>query len=167
MLLAGGAAAIALTACVACTPTPAPGPTPTGFASAEEAFAAAEATYRAYSDSLNARRRDKSALPDPDSFLTGSALEGSIRGADRLREAGLRVEGESAITRVLPRSANHSTATLTVCIDSSTTRVLNENNLEVTPSDRSAISALEIEVVRTVERDLIFRSERTAEDECL
>ena len=39
----------------ACTPEPAPTPTPTGFASEDEAFRAAEETYRAYVDALNAR----------------------------------------------------------------------------------------------------------------
>ncbi len=38
----------------ACTPEPAPTPTPTGFASEDEAFRAAEETYRAYVDALNA-----------------------------------------------------------------------------------------------------------------
>jgi ABC-type oligopeptide transport system substrate-binding subunit len=46
--------ALALALTTACAPDPAPTPSPTGFASQEEAFAAAEATYRAYVDALNA-----------------------------------------------------------------------------------------------------------------
>ncbi|HOQ22628.1 MAG TPA: hypothetical protein PLN62_09415, partial [Microbacterium sp.] len=49
-----GAALLALALVTGCAPEPAPTPTPTGFASDDEAFAAAEATYRAYVDALNA-----------------------------------------------------------------------------------------------------------------
>lgn len=46
-----------------CTPTPEPTPTPTGFANEEEAFRAAEETYRAYVDALN-----EVDLADPATF---------------------------------------------------------------------------------------------------
>ncbi|MET0860918.1 MAG: hypothetical protein ABW091_07810, partial [Microbacterium sp.] len=46
-----------------CTPQPAPTPTPTGFATEDEAFAAAEETYRAYVDALN-----QVDLSDPETF---------------------------------------------------------------------------------------------------
>lgn len=64
----------------ACTPQPGPSPSPstTGFANEEEAFAAAEATYRAYVDALNARREDPESPVDPRSFLSGHALEADI-----------------------------------------------------------------------------------------
>lgn len=66
-----GAIVIAVLACslAACTPEPAPSPTPTGFASEEEAFAAAEATYRAYVDALN-----EVDLSDPATFEPVFAL---------------------------------------------------------------------------------------------
>jgi hypothetical protein len=59
--------ALALALTTACAPDPAPTPSPTGFASQEEAFAAAEATYRAYVDALNAVD-----LSDPATFEAGS-----------------------------------------------------------------------------------------------
>lgn len=60
VLAAAIAGAISLAGCV---PEPAPTPTPTGFASEEEAFAAAEETYRAYIEATNAV-----VLNDPKTF---------------------------------------------------------------------------------------------------
>jgi hypothetical protein len=57
------ATATAVMTIAGCAPETAPTPTPTGFASEEEAFAAAEETYRAYIDATNAV-----ALDDPDTF---------------------------------------------------------------------------------------------------
>ncbi|MDR6875629.1 hypothetical protein [Microbacterium barkeri] len=59
-LVAAIVGAISLAGCV---PEPAPTPTPTGFASEEEAFAAAEETYRAYIEATNAV-----ILSDPKTF---------------------------------------------------------------------------------------------------
>lgn len=72
--VATAAMAIAVTL-VGCTPEPEPTPAPSGFADEDAAFAAAEATYRAYVDALN--RVD---LSDPETFedvyrwTTGDAL---------------------------------------------------------------------------------------------
>lgn len=148
----------AVTALSACTPPPAPSPTPTGFASAEEAFAAAEATYRAYSDALNSRRVDPRSVPDPDSFLTGEALQDSLRGTSRLREAGLRLSGASRVVRVIPHDVSDSYIRITACIDSSETRVIDSDGLDVTPVDRAPLNALTIDVVADRTKRLIARS---------
>lgn len=83
----------------ACTPTPEPDPKPTKtalFASDEEAFKAAEETYRAYNDAGNAKRRDGSN--DPQDFLTGQALRGYISGQRALEDAGIKVDGDIQLT---------------------------------------------------------------------
>ena len=53
-ILAGAATALALALDHGVHTRPVPHRHPTGFASEEDAFAAAEATYRAYVDALNA-----------------------------------------------------------------------------------------------------------------
>lgn len=159
------AVALALTL-AACTPDPAPSPSSTGFASEEEAFAAAEATYRAYSDALNARRSDPNSEPDPDSFLTGEALAGSIQGAQRLHDAGVHLEGPSLIVRVTPVDATSTSATISVCIDSSGSRVIDAQGIDVTPAERVAINELTIEVIRAEPQSLILSSELADGAEC-
>ncbi len=154
-----GAALLALALVTGCAPEPAPTPTPTGFASDDEAFAAAEATYRAYSKALDARRVDPEAMPDPDSFLTGGALQGSIEGEQKLRDAGVHLEGSSSIVGVKHVSADSSSATITVCLDVSGVTVLNSSGANVTPADRPALNALEIEVVSSTPQPLILRSD--------
>ena len=71
------ASVVALTGCLGSAPDPTPTPTAV-FTSEEEAFAAAEETYRAYIDAVNARRADPRSEPDPQSFLIGEAQEADI-----------------------------------------------------------------------------------------
>jgi len=83
--------AVAGTALSACSPTAAPSPTPTAaFASEEEAFAAAEETYRAYNDAGNQG-------DDASEFLTGEALDSHISTQNYLRENELSLDGASEI----------------------------------------------------------------------
>src|SRR4051812_38415982 len=101
-------------------------PTPT-FSTEEEAFAAAEETYRAYVDALNTRRDNPSSEPEPESFLTGQALEVHFDPQQQLALAGLSISGPTAIGRLEPHSVSPdlSTVVVSVCLDSSQTQVLN------------------------------------------
>lgn len=93
-------AAVALTIALAtaCAPEPAPAPSSTGFASEEEAFAAAEATYRAYVDALN-----EVDLSDPATFepvyawLTGDALREERKSLTSMHSNGWTVSGSSQV----------------------------------------------------------------------
>jgi hypothetical protein len=77
----------------ACTPQPEPTPTKTAlFTSDQEAFKAAEETYRAYNEAGNNHRRGGS--DDPQDYLIGSALEGYIDGQRYLKKSGLTLEGD-------------------------------------------------------------------------
>lgn len=164
--MTGGAALLAVALTTACSPDPTPTPTPTGFASEEEAFAAAEATYRAYSEALNAKQTDTPSERDPDSYLTGSALEGSLAGKKVLTDAGVRIIGTSEITRIDRVTADSSTAILHVCIDNTAARVIDTAGTDVTPAERDPVGALEIEVIYSDPEPLVLRSELLEDVDC-
>lgn len=154
-----------------CAPGMEPTPTPTAaFASEEEAFAAAEEVYRAYTDALNAQRAgDESA--DPLEFLIGSARDSELDAYNSIRKRGLTLEGDSAIYGFHGASAmiGEPVATLrtTVCIDISETRVFDENRNDVTPADRETRFALDVTFTGTSRRLLISDSQSAQQDtEC-
>lgn len=140
---------LALGMLVACTPGPEPEPAPTKtalFSSDEEAFAAAEETYRAYTDAENDFRRG--GTQDPQDYLTGSALQGYIDGVRLLDEAGLSLEGDIAVVSFTgtPGSVDgrgrHLSAT--VCLDISQTTTHSATGGEI--PDRPPVVAQEIEM---------------------
>lgn len=162
-LLAAGAALLALTLATACSPTPAPTPSPTGFASEEEAFAAAEATYRAYVDALNARRLNRDSMPSPTDFLTGAALAAEIESEQNFAQLGRSLVGVTSIHSVRNISAADESAEIGVCLDASHTRVIDEDGVDVTPPDRPNLLGLLIDVVWTPTQPYI--SSTSASDE--
>lgn len=131
-----------------CTPQPAPVPSAsaTGFASDEEAFAAAEATYRAYVDATNARRLDPDSRPDPTDFLTGQALTDEGATNSTLDERGWRIVGDTLLTSIRRVAVSPTSATLEVCLDSHSTRVVDAADRDVTPHDRVSVQALDVTV---------------------
>lgn len=152
------AALLAVVVMTACTPDPAPSPTPTGFASEEEAFAAAEATYRAYVDAGNAMRVDPTHAPTPSSYLTGEALTDSLDGQAQLEEAGLRLSGNTEVLKIRDDAWTASEATITVCLGLQSVRVLDETGADVTPASRGDRSALEVDVIYAAPSPLIISS---------
>lgn len=140
------AGALALGALSGCAPSPEPSPTKTAlFASDEEAFAAAEETYRAYTEASNARRNGDQSV-DPQDFLTGEALESHIDSLRALDEAGLRVVGDVSVVDFRPMSdsvrRDGQSLSAVVCLDLANARTLNSDGDDVTPSDRPQVIAL-------------------------
>lgn len=165
MLLASGAVGLALTACIACTPTPAPRPTPTGFASAEEAFAAAEATYRAYVDALNSQRAMEESLPDPSTFLTGDALAAEVAATEALAARSMRLDGPTRVQSVRHIQADALSADVGICLDASLTRVIDDDGRDRTPSDRADALGLRVQVIWSASQPLISSTE-ASDSEC-
>lgn len=161
------ASVLLLTGCLA--PAPEPEPTPTGvFASEEEAFAAAEETYRAYVDAVNARRADPMSQPDPQSFLISEALEADIDSRRNFDELGIHIVGNSEIASFEPLDADLDTGSVVVeaCYDSSEARVLNEAGEDVTVSDRDPTILLEVRFERVDELVLIAGTSANEDDAC-
>lgn len=120
-LLAATALAAALTACAPAS-APTPSPTPTGFASEEEAFAAAEATYRAYVDASN-RLLAGDSTASPLAFLAGQALTDEQEVQRLLEESGQRLEGEFRIKSFTNESWTSDQVQAYVCLDLSNVTV--------------------------------------------
>ncbi|WP_223627912.1 hypothetical protein [Microbacterium sp. EST19A] len=158
------ALALMCPALVGCSPTPEPTPTPTpAFASEEEAFAAAEETYRAYNEAGN-------TTGDGIDFLTGSALEGELATTRYLQENGLTLEGASEIESFTGLEIDVGAANVViqarVCVDVSNVVVLNRSGDDVTPIDRVDLLALDVTFVRTETELLIAKSEAVGDPTC-
>lgn len=150
----------------ACAPDPAPSPTPTGFASEEEAFAAAEATYRAYIDALNAVD-----LADPATFepvaiwLRADALADSRMTLSELHAEGLRLVGATTFepTRHVSAEPSQASVVVDICLDVSDVELLDPSGANIVPSDRPETQALRVEfaAARTPTNLAIFNSTTT------
>lgn len=138
----GAVLALALT--TGCMPEPEPTPSPTGFASEEEAFAAAEETYRAYVDALN--RVD---LSDPETFepvyawLADDSLESSKKAFSEMHAKGWTVIGATTFDRVRLKGVSDAIV-LELCLDVSRVNVLDADRVSVVPKDRADRQPLEV-----------------------
>ncbi|UYO95893.1 hypothetical protein OED01_09750 [Microbacterium sp. M28] len=161
-----GIVALAAGSLIACAPEADPTPTPTAaFASEEEAFAAAEEVYRAYNDAGNARRSGQST-PNPQDFLTGTALEGDIEALQLLDAQNLTLEGSVGLLSFTGQAAqigqSDSSIVALVCLDASQARVVDADGVDLTPGDREDTIAQLVEFAGSPSRLLI--SSESAED---
>jgi len=126
-------AGLVLAGLTGCTPTPAPTPTPTGFASEDEAFAAAKETYRAYTTAVDAYYGgDREA--DPLRYLTHDALSAEKEAQAVFEEEGLRSEGTSRVSSFIAESTTVISGAAEVqavaCVDTSDRQIFDsEGNL--------------------------------------
>lgn len=150
------AATVLVAALCGCAPDPFADPTPpptpsgvvSGFASDEEAFAAAEATYRAYVDAGNAQRAgDPSA--DPAQYLSGKMLVAEIESYETFENAGIRLEGKIRLISFEVSSASQDQIDATACIDVTETRVFNSKDEDVTPRSRQDVLGLDLKLEST------------------
>lgn len=158
-------AAFSLSACA--PPAPEPSPTPTGFASEEEAFAAAEETYRAYVDALN-----DVDLADPETFepvyalLSGDANDQERKTLSGYHAEGWQVEGSSRVVELARLSWDASTgiATLGSCVDVSAVEVLDESGDSVVDSERRDIQSVLITLEAPLDAEKFKISALTGRD---
>lgn len=141
-----------LVSLAACSPAPDATPSPTAtplFATEKEAFAAAEATYRAYTDASNA-----TVLTDSDTFeavftwLRGDALTSARKNYSEYHAGGVTRVGDSTFDHFAPGSydAEARTVVVTLCIDVSAVDVLDTEGHSVVPDDRPARRPLKVEL---------------------
>lgn len=142
-LLATTVLAATLAACAPAS-APTPTPTPTGFASEEEAFAAAEATYLAYIDALN-----QVDLSDPTTFepvyalLDDDALASEKKTLTQMHADGWKVSGETEVPSI---SSGATPAQILVCQDVSRVTVVDAAGESRVSPDRPDIFALDVEI---------------------
>ena len=143
--------ALALGMTTACQPEPAPSPSGPVFANEEEAFAAAEETYRAYVDALN-----QVDLSDPETFeavyawTTGEANAGEKKSLSRMHADGWTVQGDTLITEVALDSFDddgNPAVVLDICADVSDVQVLDSSGLSVVGPDRPDAQASVVTLV--------------------
>jgi len=126
---------------------PAPEPTPL-FTSDEEAFAAAEETYRAYVDALN-----QVDLSDPETFeavyawTTGDANAGERTNLSRMHADEWRVAGESIVQGFEGVSATEALVQALVCIDVSAVTLVDVDGTTQVGTDRPDLNNLSVQLV--------------------
>lgn len=141
-LAALACAAIILSGCDG-SPQPTPSTSAPLFATEAEAFAAAEATYRAYVDAVNLANEGRSGA-EPMAFLTGDALDAELESRQMMEEAGTHVDGHLKVVAFVPieYDAGSGSATASACLDVSETSIRDSDGLDVTPSNRPNLVGL-------------------------
>ena len=131
-----------------CAPAPAPTPTPTAaFASEEDAFAAAEETYRTFTARLN-----EVELSDPTTFEPLFRLSsGEFEAADReaysaMHAEGLTIDGETKILSFAGTTAVEPFQTISakVCLDVSTVTVTDATGASRVDPGRPSVYGLDV-----------------------
>lgn len=164
------ALALAGAALIACSPEPTPTPSPTpAFASEEEAFAAAEETYRAYIAALN-----EVDLTDPKTFepvfehTAGEFEAGDRENLTTLRAEGLTLSGENVMTGFVPieTSRPFSTVLARICVDVSDVAIVDEAGDSQIPPDRPPNYAVDVEFALHDRTFLIHSARRSEKSTC-
>ncbi len=148
------AAGILLGMLSACSPEPEPTPTKTAlFASEEEAFAAAEETYRAYVTALN------SVDPqDPETFeavygwTTGDANASAKETFTELHAERVTLTGETTIESMTLVSASPARGDVTIhlCANVSETDILDAAGQSLVPDGRAPIQSVQVNFITAV-----------------
>ena len=115
------------------------------FANEDEAFAAAEETYRAYVDALN-----QVDLSDPETFeavyawTTGELNASDRKGLSEYHADRVSVSGESQVAAVELKAFNttNESVQLAVCLDISTVEVVASNGDSLVDPDRTKVQSL-------------------------
>lgn len=151
------AAAVALALVVGmttgCQPEPTPSPSGPVFANEDEAFAAAEETYRAYVDALN-----QVDLSDPETFeavyawTTGEANANERKTLTQMHADGWQVSGSTAISGFHGQTAELKTPAgveAIVCSDVTKVSVIDANGQSMVSDERPDVYALSVEFIES------------------
>jgi hypothetical protein len=131
-----------------CSGQPAPEPsTPSAptFASDEEAFAAAEETYRAYVDALN-----QVDLSDPATFepvfawTTGELNASDRKGLTRYHAEEVALSGTSKVTLVQPANRSPNSLDIAVCLDVSQIELIGADGASLVDLDRVDVQTITV-----------------------
>ncbi|MFT4212854.1 MAG: hypothetical protein QM626_13400 [Microbacterium sp.] len=130
-----------------CVPDPDPTPSATGFADEDAAFAAAEATYRAYVDALN-----QVDLSDPATFeevyrwTTGDALSQEKESLSTMHADGWIVSGASSVIAFRSVAVDLVTGdgNALACVDVSAVTLVDANGASQVSADRPDIQTVTV-----------------------
>ena len=146
------AALVCATALIAgCAPSAEPTPTKTAaFASEDEAFAAAEKTYRAYVDALNnVDLADPATFEDVYKWAIGDRLAGDKKALTSYYAQGATMSGASDVVVLEPMTANDalSSITLAACVDVSTVDIRDDDGQSLVAADRPDVQSIQVELI--------------------
>ena len=135
-----------------CSPQPEP-EDPPQFASEEEAFAAAEETYRAYVDALN-----QVDLSDPETFedvyawTTAEANAGARESFSQMHADGWIVDGESGVYKTETLEAqldSPATVSIFACLDVSGVTLTDTEGNSVVDPNRPDVQEVQVDTVES------------------
>lgn len=142
-LVAGAVMTVGLSGCFGEAPAASVTPSATGFASDEEAYAAAEQTYRDFIEALNLEGEGRVG-PKPEEYLTGEALDDKRAGYAENEAKGIHIEGRSFVAGYESVSRTGDEIRAKACEDISATRIIDASGNDITTSDRSNRAAYNI-----------------------
>ncbi len=166
-------AALVMSALVGCsTPTDPAEPTPS-FTSEEQAFAAAEETYRAYVDALN-----QVDLSDPTTFepvfalTTGEANAGARKEFSQMHADELTVAGSTAIDIAEPIEFfdvdGQKQVQLAVCLNVADVTLVDPQGISVVSPDRRDVQSMAVTLSEVADGELLISliEGRAGDPEC-
>jgi hypothetical protein len=160
--------ALAAAALTGCSPTPAPTPSPTpAFATGDEAFAAAEKTYRAYIDASNAiDLRNPRTFDALDSFTAGSYRADERKSLSKAHAQGYSSSGAIAIDWFEGARLEDDKVFAVACNDVSQTTLADSNGTSLVATDRPSRYALSIEFIIDDSDVRIIHAESVGSETC-
>ncbi len=153
-LVTGALMTVGLTGCFGEPPAPSVTPSPTGFATNEEAYAAAEQAYRDYIDATNLRNEGRVG-PDPAQYVTPAIAENLSENAAQRKAEGITITGRARILDIAIQSGDTERVLLQACLDQTSVRQIDSSGADVTPSDRANIPAMKYTFIRESNRMLM------------
>ena len=126
----------------------------TGFASDEEAYAAAEETVREYLEAQNLRYEGRVGT-DPTRFLTPKGAAAYNDAISKLAGEGKSLSGRAKILDLAIESGNTQGVFVQVCLDQTSLRQVDPSGADVTPPERANVPALRYTLVPDLNRMLI------------
>ena len=164
-------APLALAAAVlsACAPPEDPDPTPTAaFADEEEAYAAAEEVYRAYTESFNAvDYQDPATFLELEKFTTGEYRSSEQEGLSEFHASGYVREGNTDLVWFQGTSFSDSEIEARACNDVSGTSVTDTEGNSVVLEGRPDTIAVDLKFKVDHGELRIAAAEATEDDACV
>lgn len=133
---------------------PAPTPTPTGFASEEEAFTAAEETYREYVEATNqVDFSDSMTAERVYAWVVGEALEASREEFTTASAEGWERSGAATVSTVAPHDVSEDLEEVSIdaCTDVSQVDVTDATGESLLPDSGSGMQSVRVAFVASSE----------------
>lgn len=160
--------ALAIVFSVAGCAPPAPSPsTTTMFTSEDEAFTAAEETYRGYIAAFNAVDLSKPETFEPVfAFTTASYSANERKQLSEMHAEGYIRGGDIAIVLFDPLTATDETVTARACTDASRTTFTDADGVSLVPPDRPDRVLVELTFTLNADAVLLDTAEVVTDESC-